>query len=266
MSARSRRLALAVAMFVPALASAQKLSYSPGTSQYRVTTKTVGSQEAMGQKQEFESSSNQLLTIAVSRAHADTLAMTATIDSVQAVGPMGMTPPGLQEMVGFTVMAKLSPFGAVYSATGSNDSLPNAEQLTDEMSRLLPRLRGDMRAGARWTDTTSSTAKQMGLDIKREVITTFTVQGDTTVAGQQSWNVARESAVTMSGSGTSQGQAMTLDGTANVTGNIVVGRNGVFLGSTSKDDVNLTIVLVANGMEIGVVQNAETRIERVPNR
>ena len=263
MLARFARLLTIVGLSLPSVASAQTLEYAPGSGQYRVASRTVGSQEAMGQKQDFETSSNQLLTVEISRPHKDTMALTATIDSLNVVGPMGMTPPGLDQLIGFKAMAKLSPFGALYSAAGSPDTVPNAEQLTDEMSRILPRIRGPLTAGSVWTDTTTGTVKQMGLDIKREVVTTFTVRGDTTVGSETGWNIGRESVVTMSGSGTSQGQAMTMGGTAKGGGSIVVSRNGVFLGSTSTDDVNLTITLVANGMEIGVVQNAETRIERV---
>ena len=266
MSPRSRRLALAMLVAVPSVAAAQDLVYAPGTSQYRVTARTTGAQEAMGQKQEFETSSNQVITIEVARVHKDTLTMVATLDSITVVGPMGMTPPGLDQLRGFRTTARISPFGMVYSSTGSNDSIPNAAQLTDEMSRLLPRLRGKMTAGTTWTDTTTGTINQNGLDIKRDVVTMFTVRGDTSVGGERAWNIARASDVTMSGSGAPQGQAMTMAGTAKGVGNIIVSRGGVFLGSTSKDDVNLTIVVAANGMEIGVTQNAETTIERVPKK
>lgn len=264
MFARSRRLALVALLAAPTLAAAQDLTYAIGTSKYRVTSKTTGSQEAMGQKQEFETSSTQLLSVDVARVNKDTLLMTATIDSIAVVGPMGMTPPGLDQLRGFKTMAKISPFGFVYSAKGSNDSIPQATQLTDEMSRLLPRIRGKLAVGTTWTDTTTGTVNQNGLDIKREVVTKFTVKGDTTVAGEKAWNIARESDVTMSGSGAPQGQAMTMGGTAKGMGTIVVSQKGVFLGSTAKDDVNISIVIAANGMEVGVVQNAETTIERLP--
>ena len=64
MFARPPHLALAFAFGIalPVVATAQTFEYAPGSAQYRVTSKTKGAQEAMGQKQEFESSNSQLLT------------------------------------------------------------------------------------------------------------------------------------------------------------------------------------------------------------
>ncbi|MEX2179931.1 MAG: hypothetical protein WD801_14550 [Gemmatimonadaceae bacterium] len=105
--------------------------------------------------------------------------------------------------------------------------------------------------------------KQNGLDINRQVISTFTVLGDTTVDGETSWNIGRESQSVMSGSGAPQGQAMTLEGTAQGKGRLVISRRGVYVGSASADDVTLKIVIAANGMEIGIVQNANIKVQKV---
>jgi len=264
MFGRPSHLLLALALAVPATAIAQGFEYAPSTGQYRISSKTKGAQEAMGQKQEFESSNDQLLTVTVARQAKDTLNVTLVIDSVKAVGPMGMTPPGLDKLIGVKIAAKLAPYGAVYSAVGpTDDSIPQGTQITDEMSRFLPRIRAKLASGATWTDTTVGKVKQAGIDVDRRVVAKFTVIGDTTVSGEKSWKIARETTTSLSGSGTSQGQPMTMEGTANGKATILVSQKGVFVGSSNEDQANIKIVLAANGMEIGVTTTANTKVEKV---
>ena len=56
MLARSILAAFAV-MALPAATVAQGFEYAPGTAQYRITLVTKTTQDAMGQKQDFESES-----------------------------------------------------------------------------------------------------------------------------------------------------------------------------------------------------------------
>ncbi len=260
---RSLPLAFALCLALPATIIAQGFEYAASAGQYRVTSAVTGTQEAMGQTQEFTSSSNQVFTLTVARAHRDTLLVTTVVDSIAVVNPMGMTPPGLDKLIGLRVLARTSPFGLLYSAEGPPDSIPEASQLTDELSRVLPRIRGPLASGVTWTDTSARVVKQNGLDINRHVISTYTVLGDTTVGGETSWNIGRESQSVMSGSGAPQGQAMTLEGTAKGKGHVVISRGGVYVGSASTDEVNLKVVIAANGMEIGIVQNANTTVQKV---
>lgn len=260
----SRALAAALLLGLPVAGAAQTFEYSASSGQYRLTSSTKGSQEAMGQKQEFESTNSQLLSVTLARSAKDTVTMTVVLDSIQAVGPMGMTPPGLDKLLGMTVSAKLSPFGAVYSTVGPKDTtIANAAQITEEMSRFLPRIRGKLAAGSSWTDTTSGKVNQNGLDIERQVVAKYTVVGDTSVGGDKAWKVARETITSLTGSGAPQGQAMTMEGQANGKGTLVLSSRGVFLGSNSEDQANIKITLAGNAMEIGVVTTANTKIEKV---
>jgi hypothetical protein len=274
MFAPPARLALALCLVLSAAGMAQgspaqrpvpgdRFEYAAGTSQYRITSKTKAAQEMMGQKQEFESSNNQLLTVTVARASRDTLSVLLVLDSITAMGPMG-PPPGIDKLRGAKVVAKLAPFGGVYSAVGpTDDSIPNGTQVTDEMSRFLPKIRGKLAAGTSWTDTTAGKAKQGGIDVDRKVIATFTVIGDTTVSAEKSWKIARATNTTLSGSGTSQGQPMTMEGTSNGKGTLVVSQKGVFVGGENEENAIIKIVLTANGMEVGVTTTANTKIEKV---
>jgi hypothetical protein len=263
MFARTGRLALLLIAGAPVTAMAQ-FSYAPGTSQYRLTTSMKGAQEAMGQRQEMESSSNQLITVAVARAGRDTLQVSTTLDSIVIVGPMGMTPPGVDKMRGARVVARVSPTGQVYAVTTPvPDSIQDAANLTYEMSNLLPKMRAGVAAGASWTDTTSRKVSQGGIELDRKTIAAYRVAGDTTIGGQKAFKVARTSKTTMSGSGAQGGQPMTVEGTSEGNGTMFVTSSGNFLGYTNQEKVNLKVLLAANGMEVGITQDATTKIEKV---
>ena len=264
MLARFGRLAVVTCLAAPSVLLAQRFEYAAGTGQYRVSSKTKGAQEAMGQKQEFESSDNQVITVNISRQARDTLAMTVVIDSINVVGPMGMTPPGLDKIPGVKIMAKLAPYGAVYSSVGpADDSIPQGSQMTDQASRFLPRIRVALAPGASWTDTTTGKIKQGGVDVDRRSIATYTVVGDTTIANDKAWKIARTSVTSLTGSGTNQGQPMTMEGTSNGKATLWVSQKGVFVGSNNEEQASVKIVLAANGMEVGVTTTANTTIQKV---
>lgn len=259
-----RPIVLLATLILPIAAGAQAFEYATGTSQYRITSKTHASQDAMGNKNEFDTSNDQLLTVAVERQSKDTLSVTITIDSLSAVGPMGMTPPGLDKLIGLKVTSKIAPHGVVYSTAGpADDSIPMGAQITDEMSRFLPRIRGKLATGATWTDTTSGKVSQGGVDVNNRTVAKFTVAGDTTIGEQRAWKLVRESTTSLSGSGTSQGQPVTLEGTSSGKATLLLSQGGVFLGGLKEDQALIKIVLAANGMEIGVTQTANTKMEKV---
>ena len=68
MFVRPTRLALALSIALPTIAAAQGFEYAPGSARYRVVQTTKAAQEIMGQKQEIESSSNQVMTVTLARS------------------------------------------------------------------------------------------------------------------------------------------------------------------------------------------------------
>jgi hypothetical protein len=262
MFARTSLVALALAVALPARADAQGFEYAPGTVQYRITQSTKAAQEAMGQKQEFESSSLQLITVALARQSKDTLTLVATIDSVSDVGPMGPT-PGLDKLIGLKADAKLSPAGALYTVSVKDSSIKGAIGVADGVGRFLPKIRGRLTPGSSWSDTSSGKVKQSGLDVDRQTISRFAVVGDTTVGGERSWKLTRHDSTTMSGSGTAQGQAMTMEGTSIGSGFLFVSQKGAFVHAEGTEQQKIKVVLSANGLEINVVQSTNSKIEKV---
>jgi hypothetical protein len=252
----------ALAMALPSAALAQGFEYAAGTGQYRVTQVTKVAQEVMGQKNEFETSTKQLVSVAIARPKRDTLAMTVVLDSLSQTSPMGPQ-PGIEKLVGLKANAKLSPTGTVFSVQASDTTIEGAISIADNMGKFLPRIRARLVPGASWADTATGKVKQGGLDVERKTISRFQVLGDTTVGGEKSWKLSRDDSTSMTGSGVSQGQAMTMEGRSVGKGTIVLSQKGTFLGAEGGENLNIKLVLSMNGMEINVQQNAMTKVEKV---
>ena len=258
------RLALALSLALPGAALAQGFEYAPATGTYRVVQTTKAAQDVMGQKQEIESTSNQVISVTVSRASKDTVALSLVLDSISATNSMGMPTTMIERFKGMKVAAKISPVGAFYSAQGpTEEALPNATSMTDAMGKFFPKLRRTLVKGDSWADTTTGTVKQNGMDIERKTFSRYTVEGDTTVGSEKSLKVVRVDSTTMTGSGNGPSGPMTMEGTTKGKGAIVVSPKGIFLGAAATEEAVLKIVLASNGMEIGVTQNATTKVEKI---
>lgn len=262
MSVRIGRVALALAIAFPATATAQAFEYAPGSAQFRISQVTKVSQEAMGQKQDFETSSNQLLSVTVARPSKDTLALSVVVDSISSMSPMGPQ-PGIERLIGVKADAKLSPAGTLYTTTTKDSTIEGAINVADGTGRFLPRIRGRLVKGAAWADTSIGKVKQSGIDIDRRTYSRYVVEGDTTVAGEKSWKVVRQDSTSMSGSGMMQGQAITMEGTSIGKGALFLTPKGTFVGGQGGEEAKIRLVLSANGMEINITQNATTKVEKV---
>jgi hypothetical protein len=257
--------ALACALAMPcASATAQSFRYAPGVNQYRMTVEARITQTVMGQNNETSMSSGQKFTMALTRRAPDTLAMAVTIDSIaQNMGQMGPV-PGMDKLVGQKVEALLSPAGDFYAPVARPaDSVAALASVADQLEHLLPRIRVALAAGASWTDTVSGTTSQGGLELKRQVISTYTVAGDTTVNGATAWKIDRASTSTTSGSGMIQGQNASMDGTSKGTGVVLIGHAGTFLGGSGQENVVAKLTLTDAGVAYDITTTATTRIEKV---
>ena len=266
MFAGPRRFALVLSVATPVMAGAQGFEYAPGAAQYRVTQSTKAAQEVMGQTQEIESQSTQVLSVLLKRATRDTVAMDITIDTIYSSNNVGMPTNNVDKFNKMKVAAKLSPTGTFYTATGPGETaLPNSTAMTEQMGQFLPRLRATLQAGATWTDTTTGKLSQAGMEIDRKTISHYTVEGDTTVGAIKSWKIVRHDSTTMTGSGNSPNGPMTMEGTTHGTGSIFVTPTGQFVGVDATENASLKIVLSANGMEIGITQSATPKSRRSSN-
>ena len=258
--------AAAPAPKAPAVASAapKAFEYAPSTSQYRFTSATKGQQSMMDQSQDFETSAMRLVSITVARATGDTMSLGIVLDSVSVLGPMGIAQAGTDKLAGAKFSAKVSPTGKVYSASGPSEAeLPMAAALTDEMGRTLPRIKVNLALGAIWTDTLSDKPKQNGMSLDRQIISRFTVAGDSTVGGEAAWKITRESTTSATGTGAAQGQTVVIESTGTGKGVILISKRGVLLGGESEEQSVAKVTVTANSMEIGIKSTTATKVLKV---
>jgi hypothetical protein len=264
MTARSASIAtLATLLLLGALPlGAQQLEYAAGTTKYRVSTTTKGSQTTPIGSSDFELGLLQQITLNLARQSRDTLLATITLDSIALSGAASTA--DVSSLKGAKFTSLVSPTGHVYSSKTPAGANPLVSQIAEAITRFLPSYHGDLKPGLAWSDTTSGKMNQQGMDVDRTMVSNFVVEGDTTIGGVKAYKVARVSSVKAAGSGTSQGVPVSMESNSTSNGKFFVSDSGVFLGATSDDDMNLKLKILAQGAEISMRQSAKTRIESIP--
>ena len=242
--------------------AAQGVEYADGTTRYRVSTTTRGSQTTPLGSSDFELGIQQQITLNLARQTKDTLLATVTLDSIDVSGAGAMA--DVSALRGVQFVSLVSPTGRVYSTKAPTNSNPLVAQLAEGIARFLPTYRPDLRPGISWSDTTVGRVSQQGMELDRTIVSNYTVQHDTTIGGVRAHKVARVTSVKAAGSGTPQGTPVSMESSSTSNGAFFVSEKGVFLGATSNDDVDLKLKILAQGAEISMKQKAQTRVESLP--
>jgi hypothetical protein len=262
MIARSLLLATTLLLgALPLVASAQVVEYAAGTTRYRVSTTTKGSQSSPFGDSNFELGMRQQITLQLAKQAKDTLLATITLDSIDMSGAAAGA--DVSSLRGARFVSLVSPTGRVYSTKTPSTGNPLVTQIAEGVTRYLPSYHANLKTGLAWSDTTSGKITQQGMEVDRTVVSNFTVEGDTTIDGTKAFKVARVTSVKAAGSGSSQGTPISMESISSSNGAFFVSSNGVFLGATSNDDVNLKLKILAQGAEISMKQSAQTRIEPI---
>jgi hypothetical protein len=248
-----------VALTAPA--GAQGIEYTDGTTRYRVSTTTTGSQTTPLGSSNFELGVQQQITLNLARQAKDTLMATVTLDSISLTGAAAIA--DVSTLRGAKFVSLVSPTGRVYSTKAPTSTDPVASQLAEGIVRILPAYHPNLKPGATWADTSTGKVVQQGMELDRTVVSNFTVEHDTTIGGVRAFKVARVTSVKAAGSGTPQGTPVSMESSSTSNGTFYLSTTGVFLGATSIDDVNLRLKILAQGAEISLKQNARTRIEPI---
>src|SRR5262249_14251869 len=112
------------------------------------------------------------------------------------------------------------------------------------------------------TDTTSSRQTDGGSDLTERTVTTTTILGDTTYAGQRAWRIRRDTEVQVAGTLMQEGQALQESGGGTGTGTFYVTERGVYLGSKTQSATTTTLTLPA-GTTIASALNATSSVPLV---
>ena len=263
MTARSVALPAALLMLAPLATTvrAQGVEYAAGTTRYRLSTTTKGSQTSPMGNQDFKVDAKQLLTVNLTKPSKDTVVATVTLDSLSIESSTGA--PDLSKLLGSKFVTYLSPTGKFYSARSPEGGDPLLAQVTESVSRFLPAYRRDLRAGLAWSDTTSGKVDQQGMKLDRTIISNYKVLGDTTVSGEKAFKVSRASTVKAAGNGVTQGQPVSVESATNSDAVFFLTPKGVYLGGRQNDDVNVKVTIIAQNAEINIKQLAQSTIEAI---
>jgi hypothetical protein len=250
-----------VLLFAAIPMRAQEVEYATGTTRYRVSTMTKGSQTTPMGSSDFQLGLRQQITLNLARQAKDTMLATITLDSIALSGAAATA--DVSSLRGAQFTSLVSPTGRLYSTKTPTGASPLVAQIAEAITRFLPSYHANLKTGLAWSDTSSGKVSQQGMDVDRTIVSNFTVEGDTTIAGMKAFKVARVSSVKAAGSGTSSGVPVSMESSSTSNGRFFVSNAGVFLGATSNDDMNLKLKILAQGAEISMKQSAQTRIEPI---
>jgi hypothetical protein len=260
----TRAVAALSILVAPVAAQGTLGPYAPAAAKYHMTGNQKTSQTMMGQAQEFETTTNQLLSLAVAKAGA-ALTLTMTLDSVTVTTTAPTGAPDLSEAIGLKFVGGMALDGKVASSQVTDKAgAPSTSQFAANMRSILPRLRLGAAKGATWVDSITTVGKQGDADVTTEGVVNYTLAGDTVVAGTTAWKIVGVSATKITGTGNRMGSDYTISGDVKSTITSVVSAAGVLLGQVSESDSNLTVNVEAAGMTIPIVQHGTVKVDKVP--
>jgi hypothetical protein len=252
---------LVVAPLIAATVHAQGVEYAAGTTRYRMSTTTKGSQTSPMGNQDFKVDAKQLITVNLAKPSKDTVVATVTLDSLSIESSAGQQ--DLSRLLGAKFVTWLSPTGKFYSTKSPDGGDPVLAQVTEGVSRFLPTYRRDLKRGLAWSDTTSGKVNQQGMEVDRTIISNFKVLDDTVVSGEKAFKVSRTSTVKAAGTGTAQGQPIALESATSSDAIFFLSPRGVYLGGRQNDDVSVKVTFVGQGAEVNIKQLAASTIEAI---
>jgi hypothetical protein len=257
------------ATVTPPAAPAQPatLRYAAGTGRYRVESQINVTQEVMGTAQATALTANMLFSTALAE-DAGNLLLTATVDSITIGGSApGVDAGALASARGRTIRTRFTPVGRIVPMQATADSAdPMTIQLTRSVRELLGALPPSTAAGTTWTDTITdaSTLPGGGGSMSTRSIRNHRVIGWESRDNRQALRITTTGAFTIAGAGEIQGAAIQLDGSGNATVDRWVSTDGIFLGMTSSDSTNMTVLVSSVGMSIPVRQTQRVTVTRLP--
>ena len=263
-SSVTRAIAALSIVVAPVAAQNTLGAYAPVAAKYHITSKGKTSQVMMGQAQEFETSSNQLLSLAVAKA-GDALSLTMTLDSAIVTSGAPTGAPDMSSAIGMKFIGAMALDGKVSSSQVLDKSgVVSTSDFASNLRSILPRLRIGATKGTVWVDSFTVLGKQGDADLTSQSVVNYTLAGDTMVAGTKAWKVVGVSATKINGKGSRMGSDYTIDGNVKGTMTAVVSTAGILLGQVSESDTNISVNVPAAQMTIPIVQHGTVQVDKLP--
>ena len=262
-----RTLALTVALCAlgaAALPAQSVARYSAGTRRYHLISVVTRAEDRNGQHNEFKVTNEQIVSVALAAHGKDSLDFSYTMDSSSINSDPPITLPDISRMKGAQVHGVMGPTGKVFTyASTADKNDPDMQNLVEGMSRFLVVLPQNAKHGSTWTDTTRNTVEQNGAHLNLTSIVTSTIIDDTTFNGQTAWRVQRNILLSMGGTQSAMGQSVDIDGKGTGQGIYYLSTSGVYLGSTSTQNMQMMIKQKETGETVPVSQAVTSKVELI---
>ena len=257
-------VSLSAVLATPLAAQSSLQGYGPVSARYRMVITGQSSQIMMGETQVFDSRSDQVATVVIAKV-GSVLTQVMTLDSVSMSSTSPVPTPDVSSAIGMKLTGTMDLDGKVAtSAVTDKMGATSTSQFATNMRSFLPRLKLGATSGTSWVDSATSVTKQNGADVTTKTVTTYTLAGDTTVAGARAWKIASMSTGKVTGSGNQQGADFTIGGSVTGHGTFVISLAGVFLGADLASDVNMIVEVPMASMTIPTTQKQTTKISKLP--
>jgi len=253
---RTLTTSLAIALAALAL-PAQAIRYAPGQYRYAVVDSIKRSDVRGEAKQSYTLVATQQMAILLTPRGGDSLRARYTLEVNRLSSDLPVQLPQVQKLEGTVVEGTMTAAGRMVRHTyHSPDSVSlEVAALADNMTQFLLWVTPGATVGRSITDTTSSRQTDGGSDITERTVTTTTIEGDTTFAGQPAWRIRRDTETRVDGVLMQQGNAMQESGGGNGTGYFYISKSGVYLGSSARSSTTTTLKL-PDGTSIASALNA----------
>ena len=263
---RTLTTSLAIALSAAAL-PAQAIRYAPGQYRYAIVDSIKRSDVRGDAKQSYTIVATQAMAVLLTPRGSDSLRVRYTLERNRLTSDLPVQLPQVEKLEGTVVEGTMTASGRMIRHTyHSPDSLSlEVAALADNMTQFLLWVTPGATVGRSITDTTSSRQTDGGSDITERTVTTTTIEGDTTFAGQKAWRIRRDTETHVDGVLMQEGNALQESGGGNGTGYFYVSKSGVYLGSSAKSSTT-TMLKLPDGTSIASALAATSTVTLVPER
>jgi len=261
-----------LAALAPAPVAGQVLRYGgdPGTARAYVREQHDRViQTVNGRQRGTEIESFWRLKATVTAVSPEAVTLAIEHDSLAISDAAGASEPDLARLYGIPIEVVMSRRGQVREVTAP-DSLPAVAlrlDLAAAYRSFFPRLPdGGAGEGTAWSDTTTVTAHQNGLDLTVLRVSRYASKGWATQGARRVVRVDYEGTLTIEGSGEQQEAGIVLSGSGTASGGFSFDpEEGAFVVAGENTEMRMVVLVTAQGQNllIPIVHNRAETIELI---
>lgn len=218
----------------------------PSTTRYQVVQRLQQDIDATalgGGKQSVVVKSTTFITVTLTDS-AGGKAMRVVVDSLRADSlPPGLPADSLTQAKGSVFTGYVDPTGKVKQVKAMGKTVAGV-QLEGFLRDMYPPLRGALKVGDAWTDTTTANNPIGNGELSTRSITTYRATGSEKVGGVATTRIDADYTTAMAGSQATPGGSADIEGTGTGKAHYFVASDGRLMGSESASTSNLSVTVL----------------------